>query len=58
MPFAKGAALDDQLVLFKASLDGNARRASDVHQDEEIDEAALKALFRPAATPNTSLAKR
>jgi len=52
MTFAKGAALDDPSGLFNSSLDGNVRRAIDFQEGEEIDEAALKALFRAAAALN------
>ncbi len=54
MTFAKGAALDDPSGLFNSSLDGNTRRAIDFHEGDEIDEEALKALVRAAATLNTS----
>ena len=52
MTFAKGAALDDPAGLFNSSLDGNVRRAIDFQEGEEIDEEALKALFRAAAVLN------
>jgi hypothetical protein len=52
MTFAKGAALDDPAGLFNSSLDGNTRRAIDFQEGEEIDEEALKALFRAAAALN------
>lgn len=52
MTFAKGAALDDPSGLFNASLDGNTRRAIDFHEGGKIDEEALKALIRAAATLN------
>jgi len=52
MTFAKGAALDDPAGLFNSSLDGNVRRAIDFQEGEEIDEEALKALFRAAAALN------
>jgi hypothetical protein len=58
MTFAKGAALDDPSGLFNASLEGNTRRAIDVHEGEAIDEEALKALIRAAVTLNLSRAKR
>ncbi len=58
MTFAKGAALSDPSGLFNASLDGNTRRAIDFHEGEKIDEKALKALVRAAATLNKSKAKR
>jgi hypothetical protein len=53
MTFAKGAALKDPAGLFNSSLEGNVRRAIDVHEDEKIDEAALKALVREAIALNT-----
>ena len=53
MTFAKGAALDDPSGLFNSSLDGNVRRAIDFQEGEEIDETALKALFRAAAALNS-----
>lgn len=52
LTFAKGARLDDPHDLFNASLDGNLRRAIDVHQGEEVDGAALKALVRSAVALN------
>ncbi len=52
MTFAKGAALEDPARLFNSSLDGNVRRAIDIHEGEEIDEAALKALVRAAVALN------
>lgn len=52
MTFAKGASLPDPKGLFNSSLEGNTRRAIDVHEGEVIDEAALKALFRAAADFN------
>ncbi len=57
MTFAKGAALKDPSGLFNSSLDGNTRRAIDFHEGETIDEDALKALVRAAATLNRSKAK-
>lgn len=54
MTFAKGAALDDPAHLFNASLEGNTRRAIDVHEGETVDENALKALIRAAVVLNTS----
>jgi hypothetical protein len=54
MTFAKGAALEDPSGLFNSSLDGNTRRAIDFHEDEQIDEAALKALVRAAVALNES----
>lgn len=52
MTFAKGASLPDPAGLFNSSLEGNTRRAIDVHEGEAINEAALKALFRAAADWN------
>jgi hypothetical protein len=52
MTFAKGAALDDPAGLFNSSLDGNVRRAIDIHEGEKIDEAALKDLIRAAVALN------
>jgi hypothetical protein len=54
MTFAKGAALDDPSGLFNSSLDGNVRRAIDVHEGEKINEKALKALIRAAVALNTA----
>jgi hypothetical protein len=54
MTFAKGASLEDPSGLFNASLEGNTRRAIDFHEDDEIDEKALKALIRAAVALNTS----
>jgi hypothetical protein len=52
MTFAKGASLADPSRLFNSSLDGNVRRAIDIRQDENIDEAALKSLIRAAVALN------
>jgi len=52
MTFAKGAALQDPAGLFNSSLDGNVRRAIDIHDGEEVDEAALKDLIRAAVALN------
>ena len=54
MTFAKGASLKDPSKLFNSSLDGNTRRAIDIHEGEKIDEKALKALIRAAVEFNTS----
>jgi len=54
LTFAKGAALKDPARLFNSSLDGNARRAIDIHQGEEVDESAFKALVRDAIAFNSS----
>ena len=53
MTFAKGASLDDPSGLFNSSLEGNTRRAIDIHEDDEIDEKALKELIRAAVALNT-----
>ena len=53
MTFAKGASLDDPSGLFNASLEGNTRRAIDLHEGDKIDERALKALIRAAVALNT-----
>src|SRR5213592_85581 len=52
MTFAKGASLKDPSRLFNSSLEGNVRRAIDIHQGEKIDEAALKDLIRAAVALN------
>ena len=52
LTFAKGASLPDPSNLFNSSLDGNVRRAIDIHEGEKIDEAALKALIRAAVELN------
>ena len=54
MTFAKGASLADPSGLFNSSLEGNTRRAIDVHEGEKIDGRALKALIRSAVALNTS----
>jgi hypothetical protein len=54
LTFARGAALDDPSGLFNSSLDGNTRRAIDIREGEEIDEAAFKALIRAAVALNLS----
>ncbi len=54
LTFAKGASLDDPARLFNSSLDGNARRAIDIHEGEEVDEAAFKTLVRQAVALNGS----
>ena len=56
MTFAKGAALEDPAGVFNSSLEGNARRAIDIHEGDKIDEKALKALIRAAVKLNTSKA--
>jgi len=54
LTFAKGASLKDSARLFNSSLDGNVRRAIDIHEGEEVDEAAFKALVRQAVALNNS----
>ncbi len=56
MTFAKGASLEDPSGLFNSSLEGNTRRAIDLHQGDRIDEKALKALISAAVALNTSSA--
>ena len=58
LTFAKGASLEDPSGLFNASLDGNTRRAIDLHEDDAIDEDALKALVRAAVALNVSARER
>jgi len=55
MTFAKGASLEDPSGLFNSSLEGNTRRAIDFHEEDKIDEKALKALIRAAVALNTSV---
>ena len=55
LTFAKGAALEDPSGLFNSSLDGNVRRAIDIHEGDKIDEKSLKALIRAAVALNTSV---
>ena len=54
LTFAKGASLKDPARLFNSSLDGNVRRAIDIHENDKIDEAALKDLIRSAIALNRS----
>jgi hypothetical protein len=54
LTFAKGASLHDPARLFNSSLDGNTRRAIDIHEREEVDESAFQALVRQAAALNSS----
>ena len=54
LTFAKGASLKDPARLFNASLDGNARRAIDIHEGAEVDGSAFKALVRQAVAFNSS----
>ena len=57
LTFAKGASLKDPAKLFNSSLDGNTRRAIDIHEGEEVEAAAFKALIRAAIALNTSAGK-
>jgi len=52
LTFAKGASLKDPKGVFNSSLDGNARRAIDIHEGDKVDEAALKDLIRAAVALN------
>ncbi|WP_061531821.1 DUF1801 domain-containing protein [Collimonas arenae] len=54
LTFAKGASLKDPASLFNSSLDGNVRRAIDIHDGEEVDESAFKALIREAIALNSA----
>jgi len=54
LTFAKGASLKDPARLFNSSLDGNTRRAIDIHEGEEVDESSFKALVRHAVALNRS----
>jgi hypothetical protein len=58
LTFAKGASLDDPSGLFNSSLEGNTRRAIDIHEGEKIKATALKALVRAAVKLNTSKAAK
>ena len=58
LTFAKGAAIPDPAGLFNSSLEGNVRRAIDIHEGEKINEKALKALIRAAADLNAAKGKR
>ncbi len=58
LTFARGAALDDPAGLFNASLEGNTRRAIDVHEGEAINEAALKVLVGAAVEHNRAKARK
>jgi len=57
LTFAKGASLKDPAKLFNSSLDGNVRRAIDIHEGEKIDEGAFKLLIRAAVAANMSAGK-
>ena len=54
LTFAKGASLKDPAKLFNSSLDGNVRRAIDIHEGEKVDEDAFKSLIRAAVAANAS----
>jgi len=58
LTFAKGASLKDPARLFNSSLDGNVRRAIDIHEGEEVDAAAFKALVKAAVAQNGAKAKK
>lgn len=58
LTFARGASVKDPARLFNSSLDGNVRRAIDIHEGERIDAVAFKALIRAAVTVNTKKPKR
>ncbi|MBC3920838.1 DUF1801 domain-containing protein [Undibacterium sp. CY18W] len=58
LTFAKGASLPDPAQLFNSSLDGNVRRAIDIHAGEAVDEAAFKALIHAAIALNSSAKKK
>ncbi len=58
LTFAKGTSLPDPSGLFNASLDGNTRRAIDIHDGDHIDEAAFKALIRAAVALNVAKKRR
>lgn len=57
LTFAKGASINDPAKLFNASLEGNTRRAIDLHEGDEIDERAFQSLIRAAAALNASSAR-
>ena len=58
LTFAKGASLKDPAHLFNASLDGNVRRAIDIHEGDALNEAAFKALVREAAEFNATVKQK
>jgi len=58
LTFAKGASLKDPAKLFNSSLEGNTRRAIDIHEGEKVDAGAFKALIRAAVALNTSGGKK
>jgi len=55
LTFAKGASLEDPDRLFNSSLEGNVRRAIDIHEGEDVDESAFKTLVRRAVALNSSV---
>ena len=57
LTFSRGASLKDPAKLFNSSLDGNVRRAIDIHEGEKIDEDAFKSLIKAAVAANTSAVK-
>jgi len=57
LTFAKGASLKDPAKLFNSSLDGNVRRAIDIHEGESLDESAFKSLIKAAIAANASAVK-
>lgn len=57
LTFARGAALEDPARLFNSSLDGNVRRAIDIHEGEKVDAGAFKSLIRAAVAANASARK-
>ena len=57
LTFAKGASIEDPTGLFNSSLEGNVRRAIDIHEDDRIDEEAFKALIRAAVSLNRAKAR-
>jgi hypothetical protein len=57
LTFYKGASLQDPAKLFNSSLEGNTRRAIDIHEGEEVDEAAFKELIREAVALNAAVGK-
>src|SRR5256885_11182701 len=58
LTFAKGASMKDPSRLFNSSLDGNVRRAIDIHEGEDVDASAFKTLIRAAVALNTSAGKK
>ena len=58
LTFGKGASLEDPFGLFNSSLEGNTRRAIDIHQGDDIDEAAFKTLIQAAAALNLSSGRK